>query len=249
MKNEQEWLPSKYIQKGSTLRASRNGKEVGVASRLVADKVAEFYSLNLPKFAQGRLVDLGCGKIPLYSSYRPHVTDIICVDWGNSLHPNPHLDMEANLAEALPFLNDEFDTIILSDVLEHVDNPNLLWDEMRRILAPGGHIILNVPFLYGVHEAPHDYYRYTGFALTRFAEARGLRVKTLQTIGGSAEVLADIIAKILQYVPIIGAPLASSIQAVTWWFGMTPLGRRLSEVSGQVMPLGYFMVAEKPVAG
>jgi hypothetical protein len=59
-----------------------------------------------------------CGKVPLYATYRELVTDAICVDWGNTEHKNRHLDRELDLTNNLPFRDDEFDTIILSDVLE-----------------------------------------------------------------------------------------------------------------------------------
>ena len=76
----------------------------------------------------------------------------------------------------LPFGDSEFDTIILSDVLEHIPVPEHLWKEMARILSRNGKIIMNVPFYYCLHEAPHDCSRYTEFALRRFVEMSGLRL-------------------------------------------------------------------------
>lgn len=246
MKNESNWRPSKYIQRGYRLIASRDVNEVGVASRLVADLVASRYAVYLPKFARGGLVDLGCGKAPLYATYRPYVDSVTCVDWGNSVHASPYLDVQTSLSERLPFDDGQFDTILLSDVLEHIADPSLLWDEMARIVAPGGHVILNVPFLYCIHESPHDYYRYTSFALKRFAELRGMVATVLEPIGGGPEVLADTLAKHLQFLPMLGTPLARAVQTLVVWFGKTGPGRRVAQRSGLVMPLGYFMVAQKP---
>jgi 2-polyprenyl-3-methyl-5-hydroxy-6-metoxy-1,4-benzoquinol methylase len=248
MRHEESWQPSKYVQRRGTLRASRIVNEVGVASRLVADLVAERYSRYLPQYARGRLVDLGCGKVPLYGAYKPLVNSVTCVDWENSVHVNPHLDVRTSLAERLPFDARAFDTIILSDVLEHVAEPSVLWDEMARILAPGGHLILNVPFLYCIHESPHDYYRYTSFALRRFAEMRGLTVSVLETVGGGLDVVADTIGKQLQVIPIVGSVLARCVQGTASWFGRTGIGRKIALTSGRVMPLGYFMVVERPMS-
>lgn len=246
MKNENDWRPTKYVQRRGTLVASRSVEEVGVASRLVTDLVGSRYATHLPQYARGRLVDLGCGKAPLYGAYRPYVDEVMCVDWANSVHANPHLDVVTSLSEPLPFDDDRFDTIVLSDVLEHIAEPALLWDEMARILAPGGHIILNVPFLYCIHESPHDFYRYTSFALKRFAEMRGLTVMHLESVGGGSDVLADTLAKQLQIVPVLGASLARFVQALAGLFGRTRLGRKAAHASGRVMPLGYFMVAQRP---
>ncbi|HRF81361.1 MAG TPA: methyltransferase domain-containing protein, partial [Flavobacteriales bacterium] len=76
-----------------------------------------------------------------------------------------------------------FDTIILSDVLEHIRKPEALVKEMYRILAPGGQVIMNVPFYYGLHEQPFDYYRYTQFALRAITEDAGFAVVELEAIG------------------------------------------------------------------
>lgn len=117
MKNRDKWQPSKYILKKGKLIASRDRKEVGVASRLMADLVAKFYDKALRQHATGKLLDLGCGKVPLFNAYEEYITDNICVDWENTLHENEYLDFESDLTKNLPFEDNEFNTIILSDVL------------------------------------------------------------------------------------------------------------------------------------
>ena len=92
MRNKEKWSPSKYIHKKGKLVASRDRKEVGIGSRLIADLVAELYDRNLKQHAKGKLLDLGCGNVPLYGAYRELVTDNICVDWGNTLHKSEYLD-------------------------------------------------------------------------------------------------------------------------------------------------------------
>jgi len=48
----------------------------------------------------------------------------------------------------LPFNENEFDTVILSDVLEHLPTPENIINEIYRVLAKNGKLLLNVPFLY-----------------------------------------------------------------------------------------------------
>jgi len=246
MRNPELWTETKYVQRRGRLMASRDRHEVGIGSRLIGDRVAAFYETELPRHARGRLVDLGCGKAPLYGTYRALASSVTCVDWPQSVHANPHLDREADLAQPLPFADADFDTVILSDVLEHVVDPRLLWREIARLLAPGGKLLLNVPFLYGVHEAPHDYGRYTGYALRRFAHEAGLEVLVLETVGGSLHVLADLLAKHLAHVPLAGPPLASAVQGLVAGVDRFEWGRRLARRSGERFPLGYAMVAAKP---
>lgn len=246
MRNRSEWKPSKFVYRGGRLRASPDPDEVAVGSRLTADIVAGFYDRNLRQFAAGRLLDLGCGKVPLYEAYRDLTTDNVCVDWANTLHKNPYLDHELDLTEPLPFESGSFDTVILSDVLEHIPVPELLWGEMARVLAPGGRVIMNVPFLYQLHEQPNDYYRYTEFALRRFVDVSGLRLVKLEPTGGAPEVLIDIVAKVILVVPAVGRPISRAIQAMASGVGRTGLGRRVTRATNRRFPLGYFLIAERP---
>ena len=117
------WKPSKFVNNNGKLKASRDPKEVWPPSRIMADLVVEKYSQYIPEYACGRLLDLGCGKVPLYEIYKDHVDENTCVDWDNSDHGNLFLDLIADLTNPLPFSEEEFETVILSDVLEHLRNP------------------------------------------------------------------------------------------------------------------------------
>ena len=154
MKNREQWKPSKYVYRKGRLRASRDPKEVGVGSRLIADITARLYDEHIKDNAKGRLIDLGCGKVPLFEAYKDYVTDNVCVDWENTLHKNPYLDVECDLTKRLPFGDAEFDTVVLSDVLEHIPQPELVWHEIARIMRSGGRLLMNVPFYYWIHERP-----------------------------------------------------------------------------------------------
>lgn len=245
MKNKDKWTSSKYVYKKNKLSSSKNSKELQVGSRLIADIVANLYDTYIPKYVKGRLIDLGCGKVPLFEAYKNYVTENICVDWMNTLNEDGYLDLECDLNKRLPFNDDDFDTIILSDVLEHIPNPEEFWLEMSRILTRNGKVLINTPFYYCLHETPHDYYRYTEYALRRFAELSGFKILILKPIGGTPEILVDIIAKHLQFVPLIGKGLSSVIQNATYAFISTYLGKKLSQRTSEVFPLGYFLVAEK----
>lgn len=248
MQHAERWTPSKYVMRGGRLRSSRDASQVGIGSRLIADAVAGRYAQQLPRFAAGRLVDLGCGTVPLYGAYRSLVDSVTCVDWPNSPHAAQHLDVTADLGQRLPFADASFETVILSDVLEHVPDPWLLWREMARLLGPGGHAFVNVPFLYGIHEGPHDYFRYTEFALRRFAGQSGFELVHFEALGGSLHVLADLLAKHLAHVPLLGRPLALLTQMLVGALDHTRLGRRIAERSGTRFPLGYFLVARRMAA-
>jgi hypothetical protein len=117
---------------------------------------------------------------------------------------------------------------------------------MARILSRNGKIIMNVPFVYWLHEQPHDYYRYTEFALRRFVEISGLRLIQLRSIGGAPEILADVLAKNILRLPMLGPRVALFIQWCAWAFIKTSIGKRVSAGTSRLFPLGYFLIAEKP---
>lgn len=245
MRHAADWTPSKYALRQGRWRATRDRHELGVASRLNADCVVALYQQYLPGTARGALLDLGCGQVPLYGLYRGHVDSVTCVDWAASPHRTVHLDLQADLSQPLPLPDAGFDTLILSDVLEHVPEPQLLWHEMARLLRPGGRLLMNVPFLYGLHELPHDYGRYTSVALRRMALQAGFAVDELLTVGGSLHVLADIGAKHLARLPVLGAAMAIALQAVVRALDLTAPGRRFAALSAERFPSGYFMVARR----
>jgi len=247
MKDKEKWKPSKFTHRNGKLVASRNPDDVAVSSRLSADIVASYYDTYIGRYACGKLLDLGCGKVPLFDTYKKFVTENICVDWGNSPHKNEHLDFECDLTKTLPFVNGEFNTIILSDVLEHIPDPTQLWHEMSRVLASSGRIIMNVPFFYGLHEQPHDYYRYTEFSLRRFAEGSRMNIVQLTAVGGVPEIIADMVAKCIVKWPYVGRSLAAFTQYAASVFIRTRIGKRASDKTSKQFPLGYFLVAEKRI--
>lgn len=245
MRNEDTWQPSKYVYRRGRLVASRNTREVGIGSRLMVDLIARSYARILPLHARGKLLDLGCGKAPLYGSYKELVSSCVCVDWANTAHKNEHLDLECDLTQPLPFADGEFDTIILSDVLEHIPTPEALCHEMARSLALQGKLILNVPFFYGLHEEPHDFYRYTEFALRRYIELAGLQLLSLEPLGGTPEVMADLFAKHVSRVPLVGPAIAAFTQWLTLRFVSSRIGSKVSVATARRVPFGYLLVAQK----
>lgn len=245
MQHRGQWKPSKFVYKGATLVASRDVGEVAIGSRLMADIVAAHYALYIKRYVRGVLLDLGCGKVPLYEAYRDFVIDNICVDWIQSPHGNEYLDVNCDLAQDLPFADATFDTVILSDVLEHIPEPMHLLREISRLLSKNGTLIMNVPFFYWLHEEPNDYYRYTEFALRRLVETAGLQLIELRITGGVPEIIADLIAKNVAHLRIIGPTLAACAQALTAAFLNTSAGQTASRKTCKRFPLGYFVIAER----
>lgn len=248
MKSADRWHPTKYISTAQGLRAARDRGQVSIGSRFVTDLTAQCYERAIRAHTRGRLLDMGCGHAPLYEVYRDLVQENICIDWANSLHPSIHLDHEVDLGSTLPFEDESFDTVLLTDVLEHLLEPQKAMGEVGRILRFGGKAIIGVPFFYWIHEEPHDYHRYTEFSLRRMCQLSGLSVAEFQRYGGLPEILCDLTSKGLEYLP---RPLPALFRPFHTFMllldGTWPV-RKLSERSIHSFPLGYVVVAEKRAA-
>ena len=239
MKNEEIWKVSKVVKnKKGHWTHSLNPDEVAISSRLMVNIIAQLYETHIPQHVKGDLLDLGCGKVPFYGMYKPYAKNIYCIDWENSLHGNIYLDQTCDLNKSVNFPDKSLDTIILSDVLEHIEKPQLLFAEMKRVLRNNGKIILNVPFLYGVHEAPYDYFRYTEFALSKLAAEHNFSVIKMIPFGNAVMVIIDIISKIISHKPILGKFTAKTLQSIT-------ILLKSKVYKHTAFPLGYFLILQK----
>jgi SAM-dependent methyltransferase len=116
---------------------------------------------------------------PMTAFYREHRTDVKTLDVGSAggrnkvLYPNSiTVDIDPNNkpdvvadAHSLPFADASFGCIVCKEVLEHVKRPDIVINEFMRVLTPGGKLILSTRFLFPIHEAPNDGYRFTKYAL------------------------------------------------------------------------------------
>ena len=245
MKNKNNWKPTKYIRYKGLYKANRNLKYVNISSRLIADLLAREYFSCIQNYAFGDLIDLGCGSVPLYEMYKSVTQSQTCVDWPNSLHENEYTDFCCDLNESLTILNDSFDTVVLSDVLEHIFYPPKLLKEIYRIMRKDGVLIVGVPFYYFLHEIPYDYYRYTEYSLKKLIEDTGYKVVLLNRIGGAFDVWGDITAKITKSIPYLGYPISNAIQFITLKFGDTRFGLNIRVKTAVNFPLAYIIVARK----
>lgn len=232
-------MPTKFVEINGRLAANPDTRYVAIASRLNVNLLGVALSRVLTKYAGGRLVDMGCGSAPLYGLYRSRATEITCVDWASTEHGTCYLDIEADLNEPLPMESTRYDTVVLSDVLEHILAPEQLIREIRRILCVGGMLIGTVPFLYRLHEEPHDHYRYTIHTLRRMAERSGFAVEVLEAYGYGTDVLFDVLGKLLATVHgRFGPWLACWAQEFGWWLRNSRAGRKLNK-QHCTMPIGY----------
>jgi SAM-dependent methyltransferase len=142
-----------------------------------------------PEHIRGRLLDVGCGLKPYGPLLAPYITEHVGVDHPDSPHALTSVDVLAT-AYDIPLEDGSFDTVLMTEVLEHLERPADAVAESFRLLRSGGRLILTTPFIWTLHEAPRDFYRFSPFGLRYLAEEAGFREVTVTPLAGQWTMLA-----------------------------------------------------------
>jgi SAM-dependent methyltransferase len=164
--------------------------------------VKSFLNETLEKCAQGlsskQVLDLGCGKKP-YKTLFSNAQDYIGIDYRSNLAE------VKGVGENLPFREESFDTVICTQVLEHVENPKLVLDELRRILTGDGLVLLSTHGFWIEGHETVDYWRWTIQGLRKIFEDSGFKIVESR----SMESYSSFFQFVSLYTPgnIVGIPL------------------------------------------
>lgn len=143
-----------------------------------------------PGFA-GRMLDVGCGSQP-YRGLFDHA-DYIGIEV-----PQASKHGSAKRADAffdglrIPLADCSVQHVLCTQVLEHVFQPARFLDDVHRVLAPGGSMLITTPFLWDEHEQPYDYARYSSFGLAHLAATHGFDVVSARRTMADASLFAQL---------------------------------------------------------
>lgn len=160
---------------------------------------------NLPNF-HGILLDVGCGQMPyknMLTSSSSNITRYIGLD----LETNPLYESHPDITwqdKRIPLDSYSVDCAICTEVLEHCPEPEAVLAEIHRVLKPGGLLFFTVPFLWPLHDVPHDEYRYTPFSLLRHLSNTGYVDIDLNAMGGWDASLAQMLGLWVRRRPMKG---------------------------------------------
>ena len=145
-------------------------------------------------YAHGELLDVGCGTKPYLPLFEQRVKHYTGLDFSKTAGKRiDHADVVGD-ATKLPFRVSTFDTILSTEVIEHIPEPAKALSEMYRVLRPGGYLILSAPLFWPLHEEPHDFYRYTKFGLNYLLKSAGFSIKETGDTTGFFETVGQLFA-------------------------------------------------------
>jgi SAM-dependent methyltransferase len=168
-------------------------------------------------FLRGRVLEVGAGREGRRGRFVPPVEDAGCwVSLDLTREHRPHL---AGNVLALPFSDAAFDSVLCLEVLEYVpDYPRAL-AELRRAIAPGGTLLLSVPFLHRA-DTPQDTWRLTENGLRAALEAAGFTIELVEPQGAALLVATNV----LKYAVHLARPtLLRTLLATLAWLPLMTL--------------------------
>jgi ubiquinone/menaquinone biosynthesis C-methylase UbiE len=154
---------------------------------------------------KGNVLDIGCGKKP-YKDFilkNSTVEKYIGLDIENALEYDAEVKPDYTWdGISMPFQKEQFETAFCTEVLEHCPKPDLVLNEVYRVLKSEGVFFFTVPFIWPLHEVPHDEFRYTPFSLKRLLEEAGFVNIEIKATGGWHASLAQMLGLWVRRAPL-----------------------------------------------
>jgi SAM-dependent methyltransferase len=143
-----------------------------------------------PRLA-GAVLDFGCGTGP-YRGLLTSATKYTGLEY-DSPHNRQHKQADIFYdGITIPLEDGSMDNVLSTQTIEHVSNPDRIVAEWRRILRPGGKLLLTAPFMGPEHEMPYDFQRYTTNGLRNLLEENGFEVLAQERLLCDCRALAQL---------------------------------------------------------
>ena len=223
------------------------GPDKGTAWRKSNWKFLNGFVSKLP--ADAMILDVGAGHgdfADIFEGRKYYSLDIV---------PYAEVDLVADLGAVNPFKEGSFDVVVLMNVLEHVFESRNLLKSIAQIVVPGGSVVITVPFLLKVHQAPFDFARYTPYFIEQMAAESGMQVESLQGYYDTQYLLNESLGNAWQYSiqtqpktqQFVAKGLVFIIQRLVNWFGKVTRKGFIDATQSQSnpAPVGYLVVLRK----
>lgn len=137
-------------------------------------------------YIKGVVLDVGVGKFKRYADYF-NCSKYITLD----INANSHADIIGS-AEKIPLASESVDSIICTQVLGDIKEPEKALKEFYRLLRPNGVILLTESLINQVHDEPNDFWRFTSFSLDYLFKKTGFKIISIDQRGGFFSSIAQL---------------------------------------------------------
>jgi SAM-dependent methyltransferase len=136
--------------------------------------------LSVAQKIKGNVLDFGCGSKPYETLFTnaDSYTGVDVVISGHD-HKNSKVDFYYD-GKTLPFPDNHFDAVVSFEVFEHIFNTDEVISEIRRVLKPGGQLLITIPFALYEHEMPFDFARFTSYGIKHIFEKNKFEVSEIR---------------------------------------------------------------------
>jgi len=204
---------------------------------IVLSQLNKWLASTAAPAARGMLLDYGCGGQPYKSTFQPYITRYIGADV--TAAKGVTLDVELEVGKQAPLPDESVDTILSTQVLEHIYDFHSYLADCARLLKPSGLLIISVPMQWMHHEVPYDYWRFTKFGLRQSVESAGFKVLDLRPCGGVYSLLGQIFLEHLATKRRLNTAVTRLINRLALWLD--------GDVLDADDTLGWMCIAEKVV--
>lgn len=142
------------------------------------------------RYLSGRLLDFGCGNKSY--QYLFNVDEYIGLEAyriGHD-HTGEPIDVYYN-GRSVPFKDNIFDSVLCTEVCEHLFDINKALSEINRVLKPSGVVLITTPFFWEEHEQPYDFARYTEFGMKSLLQKCGFEIIRYEKRGDFIETITQ----------------------------------------------------------
>jgi SAM-dependent methyltransferase len=170
----------------------RQGSSISIlkSDYLSVQPIIQWLSTVALQKAHGTMLDLGCGNKPYAALFAPAIAKYIGADIAQNAAEDVELLIPAT--GKLPIPDASIDTVLSTQVLEHVPEPQEYLEEVGRVLRPHGTFILTCPMAFMLHEEPYDFYRYTEHGIRYMLNKFNMDVISIETAGGAWRLMGQI---------------------------------------------------------
>ena len=146
-----------------------------------------------------------------------------------------------DLRKKLKIKTNSYDNILIYNVLEHIDNHSITFKEIKRILDKNGNLFGSTPFLYQVHGAPKDYFRFTADFFGEKLQKEGFNKIKIKCLGfGPFVACFSIIQAYTKYLPLANHVILSMCYLLDFVLQLF-IKTKLNEIYS----IGIFFTAKK----